>query len=248
MIERWIFLRDSRLDGRTRLMLVGLFVAALLVLLPLRIVLELADPEARGLSARSVEGQVWSGSIADLKAGPLPLGTVAAGVRPLPLLIGRREIWLERGEGQGVLPFRAIAAGGSDWVRLHAVNGQVPLPDGLGALPVAAIGFGDFTLELNGGRCTAASGTVDLTLSSVSALLPNAVVMSGKARCDKGALYVPMQGPSGLERMALRIESNGNWTADLVLTGLPVEVSGPLLDMGFSARAGGIGIRTSGAL
>ena len=48
--------------------------------------------------------------------------------------------------------------------------------------------------------------------------------------------------------MALRIEGSGHWTADLVLTGLPVEVSGPLLDMGFSARTGGIGIRTSGTL
>jgi len=248
MIERWIFLRDARLDGRTRLALAGLFGLALLILLPLRLVLGWTGPESTGLAARNVSGPVWAGTIADLRAGPVPLGTVSAGVRPLPLLIGRREIWLERNGQAGTSPFRAIAAGGKGWMHLHDVNGQVSLPDGLGALPVAGIGFGDFALKLDDGRCTAVSGTVSLTLSSISALLPQNLSLSGKARCDKGALFVPMQGPSGLERMALRIEGNGNWTADLILTGLPVEVSGPLLDTGFSARPGGIGIRASGAL
>lgn len=248
MIERWIFVRDARLTRQTRIVLLALFVAALLATLPLRLVLGWANPDAGGLSARSIEGPVWAGRIGDLKAGPLPLGTVFAGVRPLPLLIGQREIWMERPEATGVAPFRAYAASGAGWARLREVNGQLSLPDGLGTLPVNGIGFGDFRLELTDGRCAAASGTVSLTLSSLSALLPNAMSLSGKARCDKGALFVPMQGPSGLERMGLRIEANGNWTADFLLTGLPVEVSGPLLDAGFSARAGGIGIRASGTL
>ena len=52
--------------------------------------------------------------------------------------------------------------------------------------------------------------------------------------------------PSGKERLNLRIAGSGRWQADLVLTGLPPEVSGPLMQGGFTARPGGIGIGTSG--
>lgn len=248
MIGRWIFLRDGRLSTRTKLLLAGLFLLALLVLLPLRIALDLAGPGENGFTAKAVEGPVWSGRIGELQAGPLPLGTVNAGVRPLPLLIGRGELWLERDTATGSTPFSANVAGGEGWVRLSGVNGQVPLGDGLGALPVASAGFSDFSYSASGGKCEQASGTVSLTLTSLSLLMPADVVLGGKARCDKGALYVPMSGPTGMEKLLLRLEGNGEWTADLILTGLPTEVSTPLLEQGFTGRAGGIGLRATGKL
>ena len=51
-----------------------------------------------------------------------------------------------------------------------------------------------------------------------------------------------------MERLFLRLEPDGRWRADLVLAGLPVEVTAPLLEMGFSGRPGGIGIAASGRL
>lgn len=247
MIGRWIFLRDGRLTRRTWLVLAGVFVLALIALLPLRLVLGLSGAGERGLAARSVEGPAWSGRIGELRAGPLPLGTVDAGLKPLPLLVGRGELWLRRAGGADAAPFTATASAGAGRLRLREVDGTVALPEGLGALPVASVGFSGFRLDVEGGRCLAADGTLSLTLAPVSALLPNAMVLSGKAQCNDGVLQVPMQGPGGTERMLLRLGADGNWTADLVLTGLPVEVSGPLLDAGFSARqGGGIGLRASG--
>lgn len=241
MIRRWIFIRDGRLSGRTKVLLAALFVVALIALTPLRLVVA----NVPGLTARSVDGPAWSGTIRDLRAGPLPLGDVDAGLLPLPLLIGRPEVWITR-HGTAATPFAARAAGGAGWLRLSRVNGMVPLADGMGGLPVASAGFTDFALRMEGGKCVEAHGTASLTLAPLSILLPDPIAVSGQARCEGGALVVPMQSAGGMEHLTLRVQGSGAWTADLALSGLPVEVSGPLIDMGFSARPGGIGFRASG--
>lgn len=248
MIERWIFLRDGRLPRRAWLALAALFVLALVALFPLRLALDWAGAGKGAVSAQAVEGTIWSGRIGELNAGPLPLGTVDAGLNPLALLLGRAEVWLRRPDAAGE-PFAATASGIGGNLSLRHVNGTVPLGGAAGALPVDAIGFGDFAMTMKDGKCVAADGTVTLKLAPVSALLPADIALSGKASCRDGALTVPMQGPAGMEKLLLKVAGDGKWTADLVLTGLPVEVSGPLLDMGFSPRAnGGVGLRSGGEL
>lgn len=249
MIERWIFLRDGRLPQRALVALALLFVLFLIALIPLRLALGWAGAGRAGLTAQAVQGTIWAGRIGELKAGPLPLGTVDAGLEPLPLLVGRAEVWLERPGGSNEEPFRAVASGSGGNLSLRRVSGFVPVSGVAGALPVEAVGFGDFAMTMDDGKCASATGNVTLRLAPVSALLPNAVALTGPASCRDGALFVPMKGPSGMENLLLKVKGSGKWTADLVLTGLPVEVSGPLLDMGFSARGGGgIGLRASGSL
>lgn len=249
MIGRLIFLRDGRLSGRSKLVLAAIFIVALIVAFPLRLALGLADPGGRGITAREIAGTIWSGGIGDLRVGALPLGDVAAHLRPLPLLIGRREVHIERLNATGATgEFSANAAGGEGWVSLSDVKGQVPIGDAFGSIPATALGFNDFHAELSGGKCVGAGGQVSLILAPFSDLMPGPVALSGTARCDKGALYVPMKGPTGLENLFLRLEPDGRWRADLVLGGLPVEVTAPLLEAGFTARPGGIGISASGDL
>lgn len=225
--------------------LVAVFLATLVVLMPLRIVLGWADG---ALTARYVDGPVWWGRAYDLRIGPVPVGTVDAGLRPLPLLIGRAETWLERPGGADVGPFRARIGGGRGGLRLTDANGALPLPEGLGQLPVSTIGFDQFAVEFGGGSCRSAAGTLTVTLAPVSALMPRPLSLSGKARCQDGALVVPMADGGGMAHLLLKIAGNGNWAADLSLAGLPVEISGPLVDQGFSAWPGGIGFRTGGTL
>ena len=247
MMRRWIFLRDGRLSGRSKLVLAAIFLIALIAAFPLRLALGWADPGGRGITAREVAGTIWDGEIDDLRIGALPLGDVAAHLRPLPLLIGRREVHIERLHAAGSpAAFSANAAGGGGWLSLRKVQGQVPIGDALGAIPATALGFDDFHAELSNGRCVGAGGKVSLILTPFSELMPGAVALSGTARCSKDALYVPMTGPTGLEHLFLRLEPDGRWRADLVLTGLPVEVTAPLLEAGFAARSGGIGISANG--
>ena len=249
MIGRWIFLRDGRLSARSKLILAAIFVLALIVAFPLRLALGLTDPGGRGITAREVGGTIWSGAIGDLRVGALPLGDVAAHLRPLPLLIGRREVRVERLNATGAPgDFSANAAGGEDWLSLSDVQGQVPVGDAFGTIPATALGFNDFHAELSGGRCVDAGGQVSLILAPFSDLMPGPVALSGTARCSKGALYVPMKGPTGLENLFLRLEPDGRWRADLVLGGLPIEITAPLLEAGFTSRPGGIGISADGKL
>ncbi|HUQ14310.1 MAG TPA: type II secretion system protein N, partial [Novosphingobium sp.] len=207
MIGRWIFLRDGRLSARTKLVLAALFVAALVIALPMRLALAWAAP--RALTARTVEGTVWSGLIGDMRLGALPVGDVTAGLRPLPLLIARRELSVERLSPAGTAEFSAIVAGGSGWASLRDVQGQVPLGEGFGQLPATALGFRDFHFATEAGRCREADGQISLILAPLSELIPTPVALSGTARCDKGALYVPMSGPSGMEKLFVRLEPDG---------------------------------------
>lgn len=241
MIGRFIFIRDNALTRRGQLVLLGLLVVALVALLPLRLVLGAVSPPS--VTARSVEGAVWDGRIADLRVGPLPVGTVSAGLDVLPLLIGRGQFSVER---EGAAPFAAKAFTGPGGAGLSGATGTLPLPDGMGGLPVTALGFDDFSMRLSAGQCAESSGVIRLTLASLGPLLPDAIALSGKARCEKGKLVVPMRSAGGMEHLTLRIDGAGRWQADLALSGLPPEVSAPLLQSGFAARPGGIGIGTSG--
>lgn len=241
MIGRWIFVRERALTRRGWLALAGLTVAGLLALLPLRLAIGLAAPET--VTARSIEGSVWGGRIGDLRIGPLPLGTLDAGLKPWPLLLGRAEFALMR---DGPAPFAASASASGSGVRLTGVNGVVTLPDGMGGLPVTSLSFGDLSVTMANGRCAEAEGTMGMALASPGPLLPDAISLSGKARCEGGSLVVPMQGPGGMERLTMRVAGDGRWQADLVLTGLPAEAIAPLVQGGFTARPGGIGIGTSG--
>ncbi|WP_144098361.1 type II secretion system protein N [Croceicoccus sediminis] len=247
MIGRWIFIRDARLSRTTKIVLGLLALVALVAMFPLRVALGAANGEG-SLSAREVAGTVWSGQVGNLQAGSLPLGNLDVGLRPLPLLTGTAEFALNRPAMPGQPQFHAYARGGEGWAALRDTNGELPLSGAMSPLPVRALSFADFAVELRGGRCVAASGTLGIAIPALGPTLPAETFMSGPARCEGDALFVPMKGPSGTETLAFRLEPDGKWRADLVLTGLPVEVSAPLLDMGFTGRPEGIGLSANGSL
>ncbi|WP_164844063.1 type II secretion system protein N [Croceicoccus ponticola] len=247
MIGRWIFIRDGRLARRTKLALLLLVFIALGALFPLRLALGAANA-AGSLTAREVDGTVWSGAAGDLHAGSLPLGSLYVGLRPLPLLLGRAEFALDRPAMPGQAQFGAVTRGGDGWSVVKDANGELDVAGLMAPLPVRALTFADFAMEMRGGRCVSASGTLGIVISALGPVLPAETIMAGPARCEDGALFVPMQGPSGTERLNMKLDPDGKWHADLVLTGLPVEVSAPLLDMGFTGRPEGIGVSASGSL
>ena len=77
-------------------------------------------------------------------------------------------------------------------------------------------------------------------------MLP-ALAVSGPARCVRGALLLPLKSASGLEKLLVTIDGGGRWSGDLTVSGLPPELTAPLLDHGFAARPGGIGLSARGA-
>ncbi|AKM10659.1 type II secretion system protein N [Croceicoccus naphthovorans] len=247
MIGRWIFIRDGRLSRTTKAVLVLLVLIALVGLLPLRLVLGAANGSG-SLSASEVAGTAWDGAAGDFTAGGLPLGSLYVALRPLPLLLGRTEFSLNRPAMPGQPEFHAAARGGEGWVLLKEANGQIDLAGLMAPLPVRALSFADFQVEMNEGACVSASGQLGLIVPSLGPALPGDTILSGPASCEDGALVVPMVGPTGTEKLNLTLRPDSTWQADLMLAGLPVEVAGPLIEMGFTEKPGGLGFSARGTL
>jgi general secretion pathway protein N len=232
---RWIFLRDGRWPRAARIGVPALFVMALVVLFPLRI----AVGGISGLTARAAHGTIWSGTLRDASLGPFALGSIDAGLAPLPLVVGRREVRLSRLAEAGVEPFAAdLWSGGV----AHA-TGKLALARGLGPLPIDSITFNDFGVTMTDGTCTSAQGKIAVSLPVPGA---GTIPLSGSPRCDGRALLLPLRGPGGMERLDLRVTANGSWRADLLLAGVSADMAAPLVAMGFTARPGGFGIGTNG--
>lgn len=191
-----------------RLVLFGALLAlALVIFLPLRLVLGWAGG---GLHAREVSGPVWSGSLKEARIGRATLGDLRARLAFLPLLIGEARFEVERTSaaddrfaGAFAVSARTRSAG--------SVTGAVSVDGAFGALPVAALDLTDVTVRFRDDTCDFAEGLVRATLSSAPQGLPSS--LAGSARCDRGALLLPLSAGAG--GVDLRVFGDGRWTASL---------------------------------
>lgn len=195
----------------------GLLVVALIATLPLRLALA-AMP---GVAAREAQGPVWWGTVRDLRIGPAQAGNAAVGLEPLPLLIGRMQVWLRRDGASGTLRARL----GTDDGRLRVVeaDGMVPVPEGIGPVPVRELGFTDFAVRMADDGCVRAGGAVRATVAGPDAA---PLMLSGTARCERGRVVVPMQSAGGVERLVLKVDARGRWDAVLTLMADPSRPEG----------------------
>jgi general secretion pathway protein N len=227
--------------GRSAFFLAA-FMVALVALLPLRLALEWFGLTDRGLSAREAKGSVWLGALAEAHYGSVPVGDVGAELRTLPLLLGRARVDLARiGPGER---FRAAATAAPRGFGFEDVDGSIDLGAALAPLPVRAIDLSGVTARFADGVCAGAGGTVEARLSGAP-LLP--ARMTGTARCDGGALLLPLSGPSGMEALNLRIRADGSYTADLMVRPPDDAARDALAAAGFAPVRGGYAARLSGA-
>ncbi len=224
---------------RAILAVLAIAVTALIAFFPMRLALGLSGLDERGFSAREVAGTIWQGRLIGARAGALPLGDLDAGLRFMPLLSGAAELQLSRPADGATAGFTALISSQSGALSVREANGSVPLGSSLAPLPAASVSFTDFSARFADGRCSTAKGEVRLALSSLGPMLPLQGAMAGKARCSGDALLVPMTGPTGMEKLNLRIEADGQWHSELILAGLPVEVTTVLFNAGFGAAPGG---------
>jgi general secretion pathway protein N len=194
-----------RLPMRRAVLFAILFVLALLVLLPLRLVIG-----GSGLSAREASGTIWSGTLKEARVGPAVLGDLDVRVAPLPLLTGRLQLDLSR---PGAAPDRLSGSLVLSRNRraIERATGLVPIEASIGALPLASLDLTDVTARFRDGICDRAEGIVraNLSASATGSNLPAS--LSGTARCDRGAVLVPfaLGGTGG--RVELRIHGDGRY-------------------------------------
>jgi general secretion pathway protein N len=194
-----------------RVVLFGaMLLLALLVFMPLRLALGVIDG---GLNAREVTGSIWSGRLNEARIGPVAIGDVSARLAPMPLLVGRARLAVSR---DSAAPDRL--AGAFDVARnrrsAESVTGTFSVASLFAPLPIAALQLTDVTVRFRDGACGRAEGLVTATVSGEVAGLPLPASLSGAARCDRGALLLPLASGSG-EGLALRIHGDGRYEGRL---------------------------------
>jgi general secretion pathway protein N len=230
----------------------GLLIAlvlglALVALLPSRIVFDLADLGARGVSARSIEGTIWSGTVRDLRLGRLSLGDLDAGLSPSGLLAGELVLGMRRaGDAPGQPPLAFDLAKRGENMAMRRATGEIALADLLAPLPVRSISLDGVDVAFAARSCAAASGAVRVNIEQSLFGVTLQRGLSGNLRCDGADLLIPLKGQSGLEQMDLRIQGDGRYSADFRLGGLAASAGSALSALGFRQQGDAMAIRING--
>ncbi|GAA0300562.1 type II secretion system protein N [Sphingomonas oligophenolica] len=217
----------------------AIFVLALIALLPLRLAMGWFDLGNTGLAAREVRGSIWSGTLREASFGGVALGDLHAGLSPFQLLVGRARIGLA---GQGVGAARLFQ--GAISVSRHSfgvddMTATLPAGTVFAPVPVSALDLDDVSIRFQDGNCDKAEGRVRATLSGDLAGINLGQGMSGNARCDAGALLLPLVSQAGTDNIALRLWGTGRFRAELTVQPTdPAEIQ-KLALAGFQATAKG---------
>lgn len=228
-------------------LIVLVLMIALVVLLPLRIVFDMSGLGSRGVSARSVEGSVWSGTIRDLRLGRLSLGDMDAGLSAGGLLRGETVLAMTRADdvpGQPPLAFDLARSGES--IAMRGASGDIATADLFAPLPLRSVTLDGANIAFVGRRCSAASGAVRVNIEQSLFGITLQRGLSGTLRCDGDDLLIPLRGQSGLEQMDIRITGAGRYTADFKLGGLAGGAGAALSALGFRQQGDAMAIRING--
>lgn len=220
---------------------------ALIALLPLRIAFAISGLGGGAVSARSIEGSIWSGTIRDLRLGRLSLGDMDAALSPGALLRGDTVLALARPAnlpGQPPLTFDLGHSG--EGVVVRGATGEVATADLFAPLPLRSLSLEAVTIEFSGDACTTASGAVRVNIEQSLFGITLQRGLSGTVRCDGDAVLIPLKGQSGLEQMDIRITGNGRYTADFRLGGLPPGAGAALGALGFRLDGDAMAISING--
>jgi general secretion pathway protein N len=229
--------------------LFGLFLlVALVVFLPMRLAMGWLGLGEQGLTARRVSGTIWGATVSEARYGDLALGDLHASLAPLPLLLGRASVALEGPDRAGAQPLTGALSIGRSLTAVEDMTATLPTGDVFAPVPVSALDLEDVTVRFRDGRCDAAKGRVRATLGGQLGGVALPPTLAGNARCDRGALLLPLASTAGTEAVALRIEGDGRYRADLTLQPGDPLAGQRLEQSGFTPGPGGYRLSVEGRL
>jgi len=236
------------MSARRRWGIAALLLALVLIIatFPMRLALAWSGAPDAGVTAREIRGSIWSGELAEARLGALPLGTVRASLSPLALLGGGVELVFSRtDERLGALAGRLH---GSDPRGMSDVNGTTSMSGGLGLIPVDTIRFEGATIRFDdAGKCTAASGRLQLAVTAPIAGLDLSRGLSGPLSCANGRARAALASQSGMERLTLSFDGSGAYRAQFAINvDRDPAMAATLATLGFKPGAGGFVLATTG--
>lgn len=204
----------------------AVFVIALIFLLPLRLVLGWFDIDATRVAAREATGSIWFGGVREAQIGQIALGDLGASLSPWPLAVGRARIDLTgQGTSDAATPDTSTGARtihGAVSVSRHAVgiddmSASLPAGNVFAPLPVTGLDLDDVSVRYRDGNCDKADGRVKAVLGGDLGGVALGQGLSGNARCDAGALLLPLASQAGTEHVDLRLWQSGRFNAQLTV-------------------------------
>jgi general secretion pathway protein N len=238
--------RRIRLSTGPGLLFAAAFVLALIAFLPMRLVLGWIGLGDQGLAARSVDGSVWWGTLTDARFGDLAVGDLDASLSPVQLLLGRAKVSLDsRGETRtlhGALRVSRHSFG------LDEMTGALSAGTVFAPVPVTGVDLDAVTVRFQDGTCQRAEGRVKAILSGDVGGLPLSQGMSGTAKCESGALLLPLASQSGNESAAIRFWPTGRFRAELTVRPTDPADGAKLTTSGFQQSAQGYTLAVEGTL
>jgi len=220
------------------------FLFSMVALLPLRLALDWLALEDRGLAAREAKGSIWLGGLSEGQFGSVALGDLQARLRALPLVLGRARIDLERGGDRD--PFKGSVTVSRHSFALDDLTARLAVGSVFAPLPVGTIDMSDVTARFVNGLCASAEGLVRASLSADVEGLALQGGLSGTARCDEGALLLPLRSQSGMEGLSLRLFEDGRYRVELAVRPGDEAMRARLAASGFSPGPAGHVLGVSG--
>lgn len=237
-----------RIALRTRpLALFGaMLLVGLLLFLPMRLALGLTGLGEQGLVARRVSGSIWGATLSEARFGDLALGDLSARLSPLPLLIGQVRVPLAGPDSPGAAPVRAALTLSRHALGVEDATGGFATGRVFAPLPVTSLDLEDVTVRFRDGRCEAAEGRVRATLGAAAAGIALPPSIAGPARCDGGALLLPLTSQAGTESIRLRVEGDGRYRAEFSIQPTDPLLGARLEATGFVATPDGYRLSVEG--
>jgi general secretion pathway protein N len=200
------------------------------------------------ISARKVDGIIWDGSIRDLRLSKVPIGDVNARVKFLPLLLGRAEIALSRGDAPFAPGINGSVTKRFGGVSIDKFNATLAIGSLFDPLPVEDIILQDFSARFAGGRCSEASGGIRMTLTKAIPGLDLSNGLLAKPRCDRGQLLIPLLSQSATEHVDIRLSADGAYSVTILIEGDNSQNADALRLAGFRQGARGFQMTKRGRL
>lgn len=220
------------------------FLFALVALLPLRLALDWFGVDERGFAAREAKGSIWLGSVSEAQFGTVALGDLQAQLRSLPLFAGRARVDLERRDEAD--RFEGGATISRHGFGIDDMTARLALGSAFAPLPIASLDLADVSARFADGQCASAEGVVRAEIAGDIAGIALPGGLSGNARCEGGALLLPLVSQTGMEALNLRLYEDGRYRVELVARPSDDSMRDRLIAAGFGLTSGGYALTAEG--
>jgi general secretion pathway protein N len=242
-------MRRVRLPIGRGLFFLCAFLFALVALLPLRLALDWLALDATGFSARQVEGSIWLGFLSEARVGGAPIGDLRAKLDPVPLVAGQARVRFDRLQGGAAAsPLEGSVSVSRHSIAVDDVTATMPLGTAFAPLPISGLDLSDVSVRFQDGLCDHADGLVKAQVAGDVGGISLPGGLTGNARCEAGALMLPLASPGGAEMLSLAIQAGGHYRAELLVRPSDAAARTRLLGSGFTPAGDRLRLAIEGTL